>query len=95
MPITRWARNLAANPRIEMHVEVDGSVVMVSGRAEDLETDEELGARIVEAWMTKYGRGAPEPVRQGLFRLRPSVVRAWSETLHDGARWTFPVADDR
>ena len=32
---------------------------------------------------------APEPVERGLFRLRPTIARAWSENLADGTRWTF------
>jgi hypothetical protein len=91
MPSTRWARNIAANPEIEMHVEVETTVVILEGRAEDLTTDRELGGRIVEAWNAKYGSGAPEPVSRGLFRLRPSLARAWRESMSDGARWTFEV----
>jgi nitroimidazol reductase NimA-like FMN-containing flavoprotein (pyridoxamine 5'-phosphate oxidase superfamily) len=91
MPSTRWARNLAANPAIEIHLEADGIVVMLEGNAEDLETDEELGSRIVMAWESKYGHGAPEPVKRGLFRLKPDAARAWSESLRDGTRWTFGV----
>ena len=91
MPSTRWARNLAANPSIEMHVEIDATVVILEGLAEDIETDAELGARIVAAWDAKYGHGAPEPVHRGLFRLRPRIARAWSESMVDGARWTFPA----
>lgn len=89
MPTARWARNLANNPAIEMHVEIDGKVVMLEGRAEDVQTDPELGARIVAAWDEKYDRGAPEPAERGLFRLRPTIARAWSEDLSDGTRWTF------
>lgn len=90
VPTSRWARNLATNPEIEVHVEMDGKVVMVEGLAKDIQTGPELGARIVAAWDTKYGMGAPEPVKRGLFRMRPTAARAWSENLRDGTRWTFP-----
>ena len=89
MPATRWARNFAANPAITFGLEADGVAVMLDGLVEDLETDVELGARIVASWNAKYGHGAPMPVERGLFRLRPQTVRAWSEALSDGARWTF------
>ena len=89
MPATRWARNLAANPEVEIHVEVDGRIVILEGRADDVTTDPELGGRIVTAWLEKYGQGEPEPVERGLFRLRPRTARAWSEAMTDGTRWTF------
>ena len=89
MPSTRWARNLRAKPAIEMHVELEGVATMLSGTAEVVVTDAAAGARIAHAWDEKYGKGTPEPVHRGLFRLRPSVVRAWSESMADGARWSF------
>ena len=88
-PSTRWARNLAANPQVEIHAEVDRRVVIADGMVEDLETDPATGGRIVAAWNAKYGQGAPQPVERGLFRLRPSTIRAWSESMVDGTRWTL------
>lgn len=95
MPTTRWARNIKANPEIEMHAEADGRVAMLAGRAHDVTTDADLGERIITAWLEKYGRGEPEPVRRGLFRLRPDHARAWSETMTDGTRWTFGPGEER
>ena len=93
MPATRWARNFVGNPAISFGLEADGVAVMLDGSVEDLDTDAALGARIVEAWNAKYGHGAPMPVERGLFRLRPATVRAWSESLRDGARWTFEIGE--
>lgn len=88
LPGARWARNLAANPQVTIHLESGEDVVIIAGIAEDLVTDAELGAEIVGAWMKKYGRLAPEPVTSGLFRLLPTSARAWSTSdLSDGTRW--------
>ena len=87
-PTTRWARNLAANPRLTVHLESGEDVVIIEGVAEDLVTDDGLAERIVSAWNAKYGRLAPEPSTTGLFRLRPNTARAWSRSsLEDGTRW--------
>ena len=89
-PRTRWARNIAANPAVCVHLESGDDVVILDGLAEDVTTDEALGQRIVAAWMAKYGRLAPDPAGSGLFRMRPRVGRGWShESLKDGARWRF------
>lgn len=89
-PASRWARDLASNPTVVVHLESGDDVVIVEGTAEDLVTDSQLGTRIVDAWNAKYGRLAPEPVTSGLFCLRPHAVRAWSNpSLEDGTRWQF------
>lgn len=89
-PHTRWARNLATNPAVCVHLESGDDVVILEGLAEDITTDEELGQRIIAAWMAKYGRLHPDPAGSGLFRMRPQVGRGWShESLKDGARWRF------
>ena len=91
-PTTRWARNMAANPAVTVHLESGDDVVILEGVAEDVEavTDADLAARIVAAWDAKYGRLHPEPAIQGIFRLRPRTARAWSSaSLEDGTRFTF------
>ena len=90
LPTTRWARNLAANPAAAVHLESGEDVVIVEGDGDVLVTDARLGAQIVAAWAAKYGRLAPEPATEGVFRLRPRAVRAWSSaSLEDGTRWRF------
>lgn len=89
-PHTRWARNLAREPRVSVHLESATSVVIVEGVGEDVErTDEELGRRIADSWEKKYGRLVPDPAARGIFRLTPRRARGWSEDLHDGTVWTF------
>ena len=89
-PRTRWARNIAANPAVCVHLESGDDVVILDGLAEDITTDAALGERIVAAWMAKYGRLPPDPAGSGLFRMRPHAGRCWShESLKDGAHWRF------
>jgi Pyridoxamine 5'-phosphate oxidase len=89
-PRTRWARNIAANPAVCLHLENGSDVVILEGVAEDVTTDVALGERIIAAWMAKYGRLAPDPAGSGMVRVRPEVGRGWShDSLKDGARWRF------
>jgi hypothetical protein len=84
-PTSRWARNIARDPRVSVNLERADDAVIVEGRAEDLETDDELGREIVAVWVGKYGDAtAPLPSEQGLFRLRPVKAKIWSESLADG-----------
>ena len=71
IPTARWARNLAANPSISVHLESGDDVVIFDGTAEDLErvTDAALAARIVDRWETKYGGAMPRPASRGMYRL--------------------------
>lgn len=91
-PKARWARNLAANPAVSFHLESGDEVVIVEGWAEDVVTEAEVGARIVAAWDAKYGRLHPDPAGDGIFRVRPRTVRAWTDaaTFSDATRWTWP-----
>lgn len=90
LPTARWARNMAANPAVSVHLESGDEVVILEGAAEDVVTDADTGRRVVEAWDAKYGRLHPEPATDGLFRLRPRTARAWSSgSLADGTRWRF------
>jgi hypothetical protein len=90
LPTTRWARNLATNPALSVHLDNGDDVVILEGVVEELSTDPELGSRIVAAWNRKYGRLHPDPTGSGILRLRPRAARAWSnESLEDGTRWSF------
>ncbi len=90
LPTTHWARNLAANPALSVHLDNGDNVVILEGEVEDLTTDPDLGSRIIDAWSSKYGRLQPDPAGSGIFRLRPRTARAWSnESLEDGTRWRF------
>ena len=54
---TKWARNLARDPRIAMGVESGTSAVMVEGRAERLASvDRRTSERVTAQYRAKYGR---------------------------------------
>jgi Pyridoxamine 5'-phosphate oxidase len=85
---TRWARNLATDPRATLHLESAEDVVIVEGVVHDVATDPDTAARITAAWDAKYGRLTPEPTK-GVYRLTAQRARGWSHSsLHDGTRWT-------
>ena len=89
LPTTRWGRNLAANREIAFHLESGEDVVILEVTVEDVTTDGATTERVVAAWNEKYGELAPEPATRGVFRLRPRIVRAWSQYPKDVTRWTF------
>ncbi|MGH2558337.1 MAG: pyridoxamine 5'-phosphate oxidase family protein [Thermomicrobiales bacterium] len=89
IPTARWARNLATNPSIAIHLESGADVVILEGVAEDLVTDVDTAARVVAAWDAKYGRLHPKPAEEGIFRLRPRTARAWRAFPEDATRWRF------
>ncbi len=93
-PTSRWARNLAANPAIAVHLESGEDVAILEGTVEDLNTDAELGARVAAAYIAKYGLAPddpilPQPATRGIFRLRPRLALAWSSFPTDATRWRF------
>lgn len=90
-PESRWSRNLQRNPNASVHLESARDVVIVDGQAEFIRTDDALAARLLALWQTKYGEleHPPQANTAGIYLLRPRTVRAWGETLHDGARWIF------
>jgi Pyridoxamine 5'-phosphate oxidase len=80
---TKWARNLAREPRIAMGAESGTSAVMIEGRAERLSSvDRPTAVRITKQYGTKYGRTykyrpKPEQWEKGGYVLMPSKVFAW------------------
>ena len=91
IPTAQWARNMAANPAIAVHLESGTEVVVIEGVGEDVATvtDQELATQIIQRWNDKYGSLAPDPARSGIFRLRPSIARAWTRFPDDATRWQF------
>ena len=80
---TKWARNVARDPRVAMGAEQGTSAVMVEGRAERLASvDRATATRITKQYGTKYGRTykyrpKPEQWEKGGYVLRPSKILAW------------------
>ncbi|MBI5667144.1 MAG: pyridoxamine 5'-phosphate oxidase family protein [Chloroflexi bacterium] len=87
-PDTRWARNLAANPEVSVHLESADEAVIIEGTVDKLtedNTDAALLARIDDAYEAKYGMRHGTPV----FRVKPRVVFAWKEFPTTPTRWRF------
>jgi hypothetical protein len=96
---TRWARNLAANPAVVVHLESGDDVVIVEGIAEWV-TDRVRIKRAGRAGAVKYegaedtGDDTSTDARndtggEGIFVLRPRVVYAWSQFPKNATRWRF------
>jgi nitroimidazol reductase NimA-like FMN-containing flavoprotein (pyridoxamine 5'-phosphate oxidase superfamily) len=97
-PLTRRARNLAANASIVVHLEGGDEVVILEGEARDAtRPNRALAERLAEAFTAKYAethdyRPAPDQWdRGGLWVLRPSVAFGWSEFPSTTTRWRFPA----
>jgi hypothetical protein len=89
----RTSRNLAANPRISVHLESGSEVVILEGEAQRVESpdpgdsqaiDDQCGAKY--DW--RPSSEGSEPVGKGWYRLEPSRVIAWTQFPADATRWT-------
>jgi hypothetical protein len=91
---TRWALNLAREPRIVMSVERDTAVAIVEGRARRISSvPRELAERITKQYGAKYGRihsyrPKPEQWEGGGYVLTPEKILAWDVR-------TFPASMTR
>jgi PPOX class probable F420-dependent enzyme len=90
------ARNLAADPRVVVHLESGDNVVIVRGTAEDLGTPAQV-PEVVAALAAKYtGDGDQQylpdadPDFDVLYALRPQSAMIWRLADYDGSqrRWT-------
>lgn len=85
---TRWARNLAHNPAVVMHLESGDEVVIIEGTVDKLTeatADPALLSRIDDAYQAKYDIRHGTPV----WALRPQLAFAWTRFPDDTTRWTF------
>jgi hypothetical protein len=92
---TAKARNLAADPRLVVHLESGDNVLIVRGTAE-VTTDPAILGPVLAAFVPKYAEpddlqylpvGPPGEV---VFALRPESALAWSLSDYDGSqlRWS-------
>jgi hypothetical protein len=91
-PQTRWARNLAANPAANVHLESGNQVVILEGAIDLLPSlDRERAEAVVGAFSAKYPYppAVEDLVSRGLFALRPAVVYAWTSFPQTVTRWRF------
>lgn len=74
------ARNLAADPRLVVHLESGDDAVILEGVAERPALDAELHGRIVAAYAAKYDMKPDDlPGPDGWYRLRAQKALAWRE----------------
>ena len=91
---TRWKRNLRANPQVAINVEFGDEVVLVEGRAREVERLDDGQTRDILAAYAKYkaiGYDA-DPANWtggGLWELTPVKAFAWSQFPKDISRFTF------
>jgi hypothetical protein len=90
-PGTVKARNLAADPRVNVHPELADEVVIVEGLAEPFRPDEHTAAALAVAFASKYVGYEPEPEAWdagGLYVVTPETVLAWRD-MPTATRWRF------
>ncbi|MEZ5378730.1 MAG: pyridoxamine 5'-phosphate oxidase family protein [Acidimicrobiales bacterium] len=97
-PDTLHARNLATNSSCVLHLEDGWQAVIVEGTSGPTDPPGlEFGARIAEAFTSKYGaKGySPEPdawegeASGGLMKFTPKKSMAWFDFPNDVSRFTF------
>lgn len=87
-PETVWARNLARDPRVVVHLESGDEVVIIEGTAirhTEENTDAALLTKIDDAYEPKYDMRHGTPV----WELVPRVAFAWSRYPDDTTRFAF------
>lgn len=93
-PQTRWVRDIAANPKVAVHLDtLDGDVVIVEGDAEVLQRNSdafaERMAAVSNAKYPEYGMTAAMYKGPGPIAIRPRKVIAWTDFLKDPTRFRF------
>lgn len=83
---TRWARNFAAQPVVEVHLESGDEVVIVEGELDGFTPEPALAAHITEDFAAKYV-GYRVEAADGVYRVCPHLTLAWSVEPVDGVRW--------
>ena len=88
---TRWGRNLAANPRLVVHLESGARMVILKGTAAIVDVAPATFAEITAAFQRKYGQ--PADTSEGMYRLAPRVAFAWDheDYARTATRWHFPA----
>jgi len=87
---SRKARNLAKNPQITVHPELDNEVVIIEGRAKKITS----AAKLRPVWKTYKAKYNWDVEGYPFYELRPRVAYSFKEDLSNtGTRWLF--ASDR
>jgi hypothetical protein len=87
--VTRWGRDLLANPRLQVHLESATEVVIVDGVfSETTDLTQEAFERVRQSYLNRYGDYQPAEIDQ-LFMVKPQRVLAWSRFPADVTRFEF------
>jgi hypothetical protein len=87
--VTRWGRDLLANPRTQVHLESATEVVIIDGIfSQHNDLGPEAFARVQASYLARYGDYQPESA-DGLFMIIPRTVLAWSAFPADVTRFQF------
>lgn len=96
---TRWARNLALNPRVAVHLESGDDVVILEGIVDHIfRPDRALFRRIDAQYASKYDYKPSNNLKSpddepfpegGLWAVRPQLVLAWTKFPTDMTRFRF------
>jgi hypothetical protein len=91
---TRWQRNLRANPKLAIHIEIGTEVVIVEGTGRELVAPPDPLSGAILAGFAKYAAIGYEATADhwtegGLWELRPVKAFAWSKFPDDMTRFRF------
>lgn len=76
---SRKGRNIAANPAMAAHVDIEDDAVILEGVAREI-TDQPTLAAVDRAYLKKYKMKLTDAPGDSFFcELRPTVIFAWSE----------------
>lgn len=85
-PLTRWSRNLEANPNVAVHLESGDDVLVLEGTVGRItDSDDPRLKAIDDVYEVKY------KMRHGipLWILHPKVIFAWTKFPDNMTRWKF------
>jgi hypothetical protein len=86
-PATRWARNLAQNPGIVVHIERGDSAVMAEGTVEAMVVAPETHAKVRASYGSRYDYVPEEGAL--MYVATPRVVFAWDNFPKSVTRFKF------
>jgi uncharacterized pyridoxamine 5'-phosphate oxidase family protein len=91
-PTVRWMRNIAANPRVSVHLEDAEQAVILDGEVGSSRPAHELAVRLAEISNAKYEE-FPQTVedfeKEELLTFTPRVAFAWKTLYKDATRFRF------
>jgi hypothetical protein len=93
-PATVHIRNLRHDGRATLHLEDGESAVIVEGKAVWVTPSKAVARRLAAAAKAKYGYvQSAASYQEGVWRLQPVKVLAWTTLYVDATRFRFEAAD--